>query len=162
MKRVLIVLALLALATTAYAGPYFEIEQNPILPDAELIAGWDFSVPFVDMTNLSVSGDFFVINEDLWVYPTPWFGGFDLGFAWVNDIGRDVFEVRFGLDAQIVPALNDWALEVAVYGYPSSDVTLWGAIALDQAAPGAWPFVPTVGIECHWGDRAPWNEQRGY
>ena len=83
-----------------------------------------------------------------------------MGFAWVNGVGRDVLEVRFGLDAQIIPVLDDWSGTLAVYGYPSSAVTLWGAIALSKAAPGAWPFVPTVGIECHWGDRAPWNEQR--
>ena len=166
MKTLTALVAIFVLSLAAYAGPYFVIENEGLTLQPSLDVGWEFEAPFVNFTNLSISGDFFVTNDNLAAYPTPWIGGFALDFAFANDGGRDVFEIGLGMDVGLLPApwpeyveLDTWTTTIAIAGYPSSIVTIYGAIdlAYDVTNPpgpggwvGVWNFIPTIGLECRW------------
>ena len=151
---------LAAVSLSAWAGPYFIAEQNPLLPEAFIEVGWDFSAPFVDMSNMSISGGVYTINDNLWEYQTPWIGGVDLGFAWCNDAARDVFAIDLGMKVQVIPLpwpdyveLETWTTSISLVGYPSAVVTIYGEVNLIYEAAkwvGIWKFEPLIGIECHW------------
>ena len=159
MKRIAIALALCTLAFAAYAGPYFEVENVGLYLQPSVLLGCDFYAPFVDYTNLSISGDFYVINDNLAVNPTPWIGGFNLDFAFCNEVARDVFEVGLGMDIELVPAetvlefatLTSWTTDIGFDWYPSDIATFYGIVGckydlIDQQ----WDFTPTIGLEVHW------------
>ena len=162
MKQQLLIaaVALVAFGALAVAGPYFIVEQNPLLPEAFVEVGWDFSAPFVDMTNMSIDGGAYAVNDNLWMYPTPWIGGVDLGFAWCNDAARDVFAVDLGMEVQVIPLpwpdyveLETWTTTISLVGSPSAVVTIYGEVNLIYEAAkwvGIWNFEPLIGIECHW------------
>jgi len=155
MKKALALLAVLMLSTVAFAGPYFEVTQDPTAPDASLTVGWNFSAPFIDMSALSVTGDFYAVNDNLWIYPTPWIAGFDLGLDWRT------FALDFGMDVTTDPlpwpayvSLTNWTTSLKATGYPSNAVTIWGQVDLVYAAItgplGTWNITPTIGIRCEW------------
>jgi hypothetical protein len=162
-----VLLAFALVTMTAYAGPYFIIEQNPLAPEAALQAGWDFSAGWLSYdtgettryTNFGVLGDFYIENDNVWLYPTPWIAGFDLGF-----LCGDAFRVDFGMNIITDPtawptyiAVDTWTTEITATGYPSSIVTVWGTatfvydlIKVGGIWTGVWTFTPVIGLECHW------------
>ena len=157
MKGLTAFVAILAIATlAAYAGPYFEIENVGLVLEPSFLAGWDFDVPFVEFTNMSISGDFYVTNDDLIAYPSPWLiGGFDLGFSFCNAVARDWIEVGLGMDMKLkrktdtTAKLKSWATTLSVESYPSDVVTIYGLVECDYVIGTAtWTFTPTIGLEC--------------
>lgn len=162
MKRAL-VLALvfvfvLVLSTLAFAGWHLAFEQDPLSRDAELTAGWDFGSERLGESNLFISGDFFVVQKNLWIYPNPWICGFDLG---LNHEGVLYFDL--GMDVQLEPlllwpdylGLNTWSTDLKLTGKINSAVTVWGKAAFvfdveeiyGNEDIGIWTFTPTLGIE---------------
>jgi len=135
----------------AFAGWHLAFEQNPLLAEAELTAGWDFGSERLGESNLFISGDFFVIQENLWVYPNPWICGFDFG---LNHEGVLYFDM--GMDVQLDPLpwpdymeLNTWSTDLKLTGEISSAVTVWGkcVFSVIKLQPKRWTFTPTLGIE---------------
>jgi len=101
MKLTTLLAIVLMASCVVYAGPHFTVEQNPLEPEAFVEVGWDFEANRIDFTNFSIDGDFFVINDNLWLYPTPWIGGFELGFYWEDeDRTRDLAEVNFDMSVE--------------------------------------------------------------
>lgn len=151
MKKAFVMLLglVLTLGLVAFAGPYFEIEQNPLVADASLIVGWDFDVAAVEYWPLrAVTGDFYFENDNLWAYPTPWTGGFDFGLEWSK------LDFNLGMDVQLVPAywpnyvvLDTWTTTFLFTGYPSDVFTVW--VEAGFTYPG-WLFTPLIGFSCHW------------
>lgn len=161
MKRLLtaFVIVFAAIAFVAYAGPYFVIENEGLVLVPSLVAGWDFDVPFVEFTNMSISGDFYVANDNLVSYPTPWIGGFDLAFSFCDAVARDWIKFGLGMDAKLKPAgavlvsagLESWTTTLSIEGYPSDVVTLYGLVKCVYNVGGyIWGFAPTIGLECRW------------
>lgn len=152
MKKVLgLAVLIVAFAVAAYAGPYFVFEQYPLAqtPSITLTFGWDFDEPFINATNLSVNGDFFIVNSDLAVYGTPWLSGFDLDFVWCNGVGRDVFEVGLGMDLQLIPFdVDGLVLALSAIGRPSRVVTIYGSANWIYNVIGGLDFAPMIGLEC--------------
>ena len=158
MKRLMILAAVLVLAATAYAGPYFQLEQNPIDIDASLLFGWGFFAR-VDNSNLSVTGDIHFENQNLWVYPTPWSIGGEIGLGWAVE-GLDVLELSAATEVVLLPAtwpayvgLDTWATTLEVVGRPSQVVELYARAMFGFAVDGAigiWNFTPRIGIRCEW------------
>lgn len=158
-------MCVMAMGAIAFAGPYFEIENMGLVLKPSLVAGWDFDVPFVEFTNMSISGDFYAANDNLAKYPSPWKGGFDLAFAFCDEVARDWIEFSLGMNAKIQPAravlkfatLESWTTTLSIEGYPSDVVTLYGLVkcVYDVTGTGVyagftWDFTPTIGLECRW------------
>ena len=167
MKRALMIGLIWATVFSAVvvAGPYFIVENEGLFLEPSLVIGWDFVAPFVDFSNMSISGDFYIENENLAVYPTPWIGGFGLGFSFANPLGATVFEVGLSMDVGLTPSpsplevatLDSWTTSIEIVGYPGDVVAIYGAIDLGydvvwggSAYVGTWNFEPTIGIEVHW------------
>jgi len=167
LKKLTAIAAILAVSIVAYAGPYFIIEQNPIDLDASMVVGWDFDAPFINFTNLGVYGDFNVENDNVWVYPTPWILGGELGLAWFSEaLALDCFEIGVATDLILAPAawpeyveLDSWTTSFEIIGRPSRVVTLYANadFVFEVTNPpgpvgftGLWTFLPRVGIEGHW------------
>jgi hypothetical protein len=165
MKKILASLLIIGLfAIPVLAGPYFEVWQNPIAIDASLLFGWDFLATVAD-TNLNVTGDIHCANENIWVYPTPWSMGGEIGLAW-NVVGRDALEFVAGTEVVLLPAawpayveLDTWTTTLEVIGRPSDVVTLYaravfGFNVVNPPGPvswiGIWGFAPRIGIRCEW------------
>ena len=161
MKKRALVFALavvMGLSTLAFAGWHVTFEQNPLLPDAELTVGWDFGSERLGESNLFINGDFFIVQENLWIYPNPWICGFDLG---LNHEGVLYFDM--GMDVQFEPLpwpnyveLNTWSTNLKLTGEISPAVTVWGNAeflfnVINPPGPpgwtGIWTFTPTLGIE---------------
>lgn len=167
MKRtaILAIVCTLGLGLVAFAGPYFEVTQNPLLPECELVVGWDFEAPWIDQSALSVYGDFWVVNDNLWMYPTPWNGGVDLEFAYdpVNSLDFDInIGMAFALEPVPWPAgvwLDEWLGYISVNLHPGEIVTVGGQLGFTydiQNPPGpigwtgVFDVVPSITLECHW------------
>lgn len=162
MKRVLVfaLLAVTVLGLSVSAGWHFAIEQNPLLPEAELTVGWGFGAERLGISNLFVSGDFFVVQDNLWNYPNPWICGFDIG---LNHEGVLYFDLGMDLEfgPQLFPQqmqLDTWTTGLKITGKPSDVVTIWGEAEFEFAVvnppgppgwTGIWTFVPTLGIAIH-------------
>lgn len=162
MRRILIatLVGVLAFSAFVFAGPYFVVENVGLTLAPSLIAGWDFNVPFVDMSNMSIAGDFFIVNDNLAKYPTNWIGGYALDFSFVNAVGYEYIGLGFGMGMELKPSrtavlesamLKSWTTTLGIYGYPSDVVTIYGVVEcvydLDDYL---WTFSPTIGLECRW------------
>ena len=167
MKLTTLLAIVLMASCVVYAGPHFTVEQNPLEPEAFVEVGWDFEANRIDFTNFSIDGDFFVINDNLWLYPTPWIGGFELGFYWEDeDRTRDLAEVNFEMSVEVTPIpwpdyveLDVWSTSLGVIGRPSEVVTVYAEIGLEYEVTnppgptgwiGVWNFEPLIGIRCNW------------
>ena len=145
-----------AMSAVAFAGPYLVVEQDPLNPIAPARIGWEFDAPFVDMSPLSIDGDFYFTNENLWDYPTPWAGGFDLGLALFNpDSDLDVLEVGFGMQVVLGPAtwpdwvaLEEWGIDVVTIVRPVSWLSAYALadFVYNPAGPGRWEPEFRIGV----------------
>jgi len=145
-KLTTLALVVMAIAFAAYAGPYFVAEQNPLVADAMVLAGYDFDEP-IAMGQFSIHGDGFGIIDNLWAYPWDIAGGFTLGFNIAESIdegyGRDVFGVDLDMSYLLLPIAVVESLQVTINGYPSLHTTVYASVSF-------WPFEPLVGVECRW------------
>ena len=160
MKKLISVLAVLAIfGAAAFAGPYFEVGLNPLAADTALTFGWYEEANNIDLSGVSITGDIYAVNENLWVYPTPWMFGGELG------VGSDWVWFSLASDITLRPQpdwteksfLDLWQTTLKVTGYPSDVVTIWGSIEagfdvekIGSVLTGIWNFVPIVGIRCEW------------
>jgi len=153
-----LVIALAAIAFAAYAGPYFVVENEGLLLEPSLVAGWTFDAPFVDWTNLSISGDFYFVCDNLASYQTQSLtAGYSFGFAFANTDGRDVFEFGLAMEVTLDPTgwpnslgLTTWETTIGFEGYPSDIVTLYADFDLTFGPGAVWNISPTFGLECYW------------
>ena len=167
MKSAITFMTILVLATsTAYASTYLVLENVGLQLEPSLEIGWELEARNIDLSNLSIEGRFYVSNENLAAFPTPWVGGFNLGLVVGDDAAHDIFEVGLGMDARLMPGpslesieLSEWTTTVHVASYPSPAITLYGTIDLgyEVANPpgpggwvGIWNFTPTIGLEYRW------------
>lgn len=163
-RMVVALLAVLVIGVAGFAGPYFEVEQNPIALETSFVVGYDFTshymvpgdpVVWPQKPLFSVAGDLHATNDNVWVYPTPWaFGGFfSIGNPWVD--------FKLGTDLQLDPSawptyvgLDLWETTLTVTGYPSPFVTVYGAMTFAyehiSGPVWAWAIDPVIGIKCHW------------
>ena len=151
-------LVVMLFSLSAFAGPYFVVETSGMTELApSLVAGWDFDTPFVNWSNMSISGDFYVENDNLVVYSTEWIGGYNFAFAFANTDGRNVFEFGLGMEVELNPVghwpnslgLDKWTTSIGFEGYPSDIVTLYAVFDLTFAS-NNWLIEPTFGLECSW------------
>jgi len=161
-KAFMAVLLGVLMSAVAFAGPYFEVEMNPIAPDTVLTFGYLYLAENINATDVSFSGDVYVVNENLWLYPTPWqLGGI---------IGIGTPYVRFSVEtnATFLPAaawtdytaVDMWESVFKVTGHPtgpSGVVTIWASLTagfdveeIGGVWIGIWEFYPTLGIRCEW------------
>lgn len=160
MKRALVIslICVMAMGAIAFAGPYIVVENEGLVVQPSLVVGWDFFAPFVDYTNMSISGDFYAENGNLAIY-SPWKGGFDFGFAFCDKVAVDVVEFGLGMEIVLVPGpllleealLQSWTTALSIDWYPSSVATIYAAMEFkyDMSA-WMWNLTPVIGLEVYW------------
>ena len=156
MKRALVLSLVLAVGIlfSALAGPYFVVEQNPTQTDATLLVGWDFEAPNIDFSNLSMTGDFWFEDTNIWDRSSLVALGADLGVKFCSVTGYDYFfidgEMVFTGDPDTL-GLDAWTAALKLTGQPSEVVKIYGGISFTfDFVADEWGYDPLVGIECRW------------
>lgn len=142
MKKLTVLAALLAVSIAAYAGPYFAVEQNLIAAEADFVGGYSFNET-IGLSALSLHGDAWIGIENLWVYPWALDAGVNFGFSLADKEYRTVFEFDVDMEFGLFPGADVDDLTLTLTGYPTSNLTIYGAISF-------WPWEPVIGLECEW------------
>ena len=132
MKRILIatLVGVMAFSVVTLGGWKFGAEQQIDifggLYPLEAYVGWDFDAPFIDMTALSIAGDFVITRADLWAITGLTLVDGELVFSY-----KDTIDVILSLGGEIDYAplptgVNLVALDggAEVVGYVNDVLTL--------------------------------------
>ena len=154
MKRLTALAAILAIASFAvYAGPYLNVELNPIDRLLPVTIGVDgVQTEPVGEGVLTLTGDFYLSDVNFWVWPSTWILGGSVGVAY-GGTSIELSSVVYW-DPLAWPGLAeivtwDTSLELS---YQASDVvTVYGIATWDYVAEwSVWGFTPILGLDCDW------------
>ena len=146
MKKIIVmVLAVLMLSITAFAGPYFILENDGATISPTFTGGSDFSVAVLEGPR--VFGD---IHGDLPANDVT--GSIGVGFSGIEA------EVETVLDFKANYVFNGWDTSFTITGKPFPGIKVWGGVSFNYTAirigsprtPKGWALVPVFGIEGRW------------
>ena len=169
MKKLIALIAVLLMTLTAFAGPYFILENRAtvewldLAPALTIGVDWETTIGDV-FTGPSFGGDFSVGFDNILApiaVDNLWTTTFDVDIDWgaVRCEFRSLLEINPQLYPTSVEITDSSYGQIKVVGVPGDIVEVWGGLKLaytpipvvwpDPAVPGAWAPILFFGIEVH-------------
>ena len=159
MKKILIatLVGAIAFSVVAFAGWKFGAEQSidvrgGLFP-LEAYIGWDFDAPFIDMSALSVAGDFVLTRADMWAVTGLTLVDGELVFSYLRAMDV-VLSVGGEIDYAPLPEgirLVELGSGAEVVGYVNDVLTLNAGIDLEYLfTPPGFGTVFFFGFDAAW------------
>jgi len=159
MKKLIALIAVLLMTLTAFAGPYFVLENSGLDLAPSLTVGADWETTMGDVfTGPSFGGDFSVGFDNV-LAPIAinnlWTAGLDVDIDWgaVRCELASLLEINPQLYPAKVEITNNSYGQIKVVGVPGDIVEVWGGVKLAYAPttwrPDAWAPILFFGIEVH-------------
>jgi len=148
MKKIIVmVLAVLMLSITAFAGPYFTLENDGAAIAPTFTGGADFSVSTVDGPR--------VFGDAHWDLPmNDAIASIGVGYSGIKAEVETLLDFNKNLNR-----LLEWDTSFTITGYPFTGIKVWGGVSFNyDLTPHyvhswwdpIWALVPVFGIEGRW------------